>query len=364
MPTEQTPKTIVSMKDIADRCGVSVMTVSRALGNKGRISPETAGHIRAVAVEMGYDASTQQVARRLTQRRTGIRVPNDLVGLCYPEQFYNTNYFLAIFEGIMEIFTAEKIGVLISYTYSPLSNSKNKFFLPNSYMHGDADGVLVIAKTDWLNGIVSTLRATANFASRPIISMMKKHPGCSSVRADDAAGTLAIVNHLLDLGHRHIGYIHEELDEPYHSRASIYRKAFHEYGLNPDHYLHKVDLDIAVPADRRLIAPIQKTLEQFPAITALITNHDQQALLAREIVEKLGKRVPDDFSVTGFDDSEVMLDQQGHNILTTVCVPLVDIGREAARLMLRRISGDEEQDTDIVLPTSLVVRGSTAPPPR
>jgi LacI family transcriptional regulator len=74
--------------------------------------------------------------------------------------------------------------------------------------------------------------------------------------------------------------------------------------------------------------------------------------------------VPQDISVVGFDDTESMPDGRGRNMLTTVQVPLVELGQRAAELLLRHIKGNVPEVEEVVIPTTLVIRGSTAPPPK
>lgn len=71
--------------------------------------------------------------------------------------------------------------------------------------------------------------------------------------------------------------------------------------------------------------------------------------------------MPEDISIVGFDDTDPMPDRRGMNQLTTVRLPLADVGREAARMVLRGVAGDSPPEEQVMLPTTLIVRGSTAP---
>jgi LacI family transcriptional regulator len=105
-------------------------------------------------------------------------------------------------------------------------------------------------------------------------------------------------------------------------------------------------------------------LRAHPEITAIIAHNDPCAIHAILTLRQAGWRVPEDISVIGCDDTNRLLDATGRNILTTVRLPLCELGRCTAQLLLDRIAGRPIADPPPILPTQLIVRGTTAPPAR
>ena len=103
-------------------------------------------------------------------------------------------------------------------------------------------------------------------------------------------------------------------------------------------------------------------LREHPEITAVLAMNDASALRAWALLEREGIRVPRDVSIVGFDDTDPKLDADGRNLLTTVRLPLEELGREAARQLVGAITGRTKREEPVILPTELVVRGSTAVP--
>lgn len=112
----------------------------------------------------------------------------------------------------------------------------------------------------------------------------------------------------------------------------------------------------------RTSAAIARAFERDAGITGVIAPNDPEALRAADALRRMGKKIPRDVSLVGFDDTDELLDENRRNMLTTVRVPLEEIGREAAGLLIRQITGAAARDQQIALGASLVVRASTAPP--
>ena len=178
-----------------------------------------------------------------------------------------------------------------------------------------------------------------------------------SVISDNLAGATTAVEHLLGLGHRRIGFIagRDSLASAW-SREEGYRAALTAAG---------------VPVDPTLIGrgdfnpesatPLARVLLQRPdPPSAIFAASDGMALKVLEVARELGFSVPGDLSVVGFDNiPESALTQPG---LTTVDQSMYQLGYEAARMLKSLVTGEWDEPSQIVLPTSLVVRDSTAPP--
>ncbi|MHB9024702.1 MAG: LacI family DNA-binding transcriptional regulator [Armatimonadota bacterium] len=359
IPKEPQPS-IVTLQAIAARCGVHRSTVHRALeGNYAEVSHKTAEQIRTVAAEMGYDPARHQAARRLINLRHGKTIANNTAALFFPSTFYQYNYFLRLFRGILDTFTAKQYDLITSYVMEqePLRP------LPRSIVRGDVDGVITYMKRPLFEHLQRDLAAEPNFGARPIISLLEPMPHASAVLTDDRKGAYDLVVHLLDIGHRKMAHFCGEEDNYfYHERLIGYRQACSDRGLDPAHCLVHVETTGNIDTDNQpYLDALAATLHRHRDITAVLATDDTLAIALPDALASLGLRVPHDISITGFDDAEQLL-VDGSNILTTVHLPLEEIGHAAAQLLLDRMTGVAGSDCTITLPSSIVIRHSTAPP--
>lgn len=352
----------VTMQDIADRCGVSLITVSRALRSDPRVRPDTIAMVRQAADALGYDPACHHAARRLALRKHGIHVINHIMTLFIQSDFARANYFVNIFRGVLEMATAQGFALLTTDPQMPEP-------LP-IYARGDVDGYLVLgwsveADRTLLNRYLRASQGHQN----PMVSLLTPVEGCANVLTDDRAGACAAAAHLLELGHRHLVHFWPEMPEMgpiylHNERRSGCRQAYLDRGLDPDALLRGVRLDFSQPYNRRMYTTLQRLLETHPDTTAILLPNDGYAQSAREALRALGRRIPEDISLIGFDDAEMLPDAVGGNTLTTVRVPMEELGRVAAELLGRLITQPGQEPTTVSLPTELIVRGTTAPPRR
>jgi LacI family transcriptional regulator len=108
----------------------------------------------------------------------------------------------------------------------------------------------------------------------------------------------------------------------------------------------------------------QQFLEDHPQITAIFGLNDADARRLAYQLQYTGRRIPEDYSLVGFDDVDILPDDRGQNFLTSVYLPLIEVGRKAAQLALHQINSQVQTIEDIILPTSLSVRGTTGPAPQ
>lgn len=364
----------VTMKEIAVRCGVTQATVSRALNNDPHVNVNTAAHIQAVATEMGYDLASQQYARRLVQRRYGKQPLNQLIAVFCPQYFQSGHYYPPILQGSYDITTPADYGVCVG-TFNHTVQG-DRFPLQSIISRGDVDGLLLLRGSFFSEADLEKVRMTPGFRNRPIVSLFAEHPGCSSVIFDEEQMVSLTIHHLLELGHRHILHLSypDANGGTGWKRIQIARRIMASAGLSPDTFLHilpiPLDPDWGDPdlpqvngqTDYLKGEVLINCLRVHPNITAIIGVNDASALYAWYTLRQAGINVPEDISIVGADDTDPMRDAFGRNVLTSVRVPLDDLGREGTRVLLRRISGEAEQDTNVVLPVELMLRESTAPP--
>jgi LacI family transcriptional regulator len=351
----------ITMKDIAQRCGVSKITVSRALREDAQnVSERTRRRILAVAEEMGYDPSRQHAARRLALTKNGQQFINQVIALFFPPRFQQISYFSAMFQGILDCTMAQGYGVLTYQLERNAHPNEPKLInLPPIFARGDIDGVIAFLPLGGFRDTLGLLREMPSFGSRPVISLIEPLPGCSTVLTDDFSGGYAACSHLLAMGHCDL--LHSCYPTyPYQQRLAGFRQAFFDHGLTPDGHLIACEWNLYNDGVAR--EAFLACLRANPQVTGILAPNDTTAVKMADAVQSIGLRIPDDLSLVGNDDTHPLLDAAQTNILTTVRLPLVEVGIEAAQLMIRRITGEVDKDISLVLPVTLIERGSVAPP--
>ena len=348
----------VTLQDIADRCGVSKHSVARALRNeRGRVSAPTRDRILAVARELGYDPSLQHAARRLALTKNGQTMINQVIALFFPPNFQQITYFSAMFQGVLDATMPRNYGVLTQQIEH--QDAKKHYLLPPIFARGDVDAIIAFLPLGGFRHVLEQVRAMSSFGERPAVSLIEQVPGCSAVLTDDYAGGYAAMTHLLHAGHRRV--LHScYATYPHQQRLAGYRQACFDRTLDPDALLVSCLWNLYDDEDARLT--FQQTLDAHPEITAILAPNDACAVKMADAVRERELSIPEDISLVGYDDTIPLLDGGQANILTSVRLPLVEVGREAAQLMIRRITGEADKDVTMVLPVSLIERTSVAAP--
>ena len=367
----------VTLRDIAERCQVSKSTVAQALRGQSRLAPATVARVLAVANEMGYDPSFHEGARRLALRKHGREMINHLVALFFPQEYLRIPFFLETFRGIADVLGAAGFGVCVGHVTGTHADGSLLPF-PQVMRRGDLDGVIAPGST-LAQGLLDELRASAGFGNRPVVSLFDATAACSNAVADTPGGVREAMRHLLQLGHRHVLWVYYHITEQGPAPVDRYLaacRAMEEFGLAPARHLHLFpfiaewvnphtahhDLAELEAGEAEPAHPLVEYLETHPEITAILAINDAFALHAWDTLHHAGYAIPEDISIVGFDDTDPMRDAHGTNLLTTVRCPLETLGREAGRLLLARITGEAVGEENVLLPTELVVRRSTAKP--
>jgi LacI family transcriptional regulator len=357
------------MADIAQRCGVSKFSVSHALrGSTGQVSEETRGHILAVAREMGYDPSRNQAARRLALQKHGVLAQNHAIGVALPEGLGNTTYYGQLLDGVIDVMAGFEYGVHVTLLQRLVDP------LPRACGRGEIDGLVSAIGSLWFRLWVQRLREEPNFGDRPIIAIIDPVSGCSSVHADDYQAGYLVASHLLDMGHLHIAHqfdstvevaygVSPDPDSATKRRLEGIFRAYHDRGLDPVEFTHHIRQPQGACEEQQAVAAeFMRQLTERPEITAICAANDFTAVRLWKLFAHAGVRVPEDVSLISFDDTHEILSPTGENFLTTVRIPLYDIGCEGARLLIRAISGEVRGVQNVVMPVELITRQSTTPP--
>lgn len=329
---------MVSMKDIARRCGVSVATVSKALNGQPDIGEETRARIEQAAREMGYMANA--AARALKTNRTynlGILfVDERRSGLSH-------EYFSSMLESFKV--EAESHGYDITF----INNNVNRQY--NSYLqhclYRGVDGV-VIACVDFTDPRVKEL-AESNL---PLVTIDHAFDNRLTVVSDNVTGLEQLVHHAYQKGHRKIAFLHGELTAVTRNRLDGFRRACEELGLEiPPEYIRQCvyhDPDRCEQETRALLA-----LEDRP--TCIIFPDDFSYIGGLNVLNEYHLRIPDDISVMGYDGIHLARVMR----LTTYSQNVKKIGQIAAERLISLIEHPKETVIERILVPGELLEGRT-----
>ncbi|MFQ5612991.1 MAG: LacI family DNA-binding transcriptional regulator [Anaerolineae bacterium] len=331
----------VTIRDVAKQAGVGVGTVSRVLNDHPSVSDGTRQKVLAAIDDLDY--TPNPIARRLSLRKTltVAAIAPFFTRPIFVERLRGVEYALADSEYDLVLFNVETITRRSDY-FRHVSRRER------------IDGLLIITLSP-SDADVDRFTQTGV----PTVLIDAHHPNLSRVVIDDVAGGRLATRHLLDLGHRKIGYISDWLENPFNFAASRnrhtgYLQALAEAGV-PFHPEYHREGDHGRQEAREMAHELL-ALPEPP--TAIFAASDTQAIGVLEAARDAGLQVPQDLSVIGYDDLEVA--EYLH--LTTIRQPSFALGIEGVELLLKTIAKPSLPPNEVVLPIELIIRGTTAPP--
>ena len=336
-------RSAVTIKDVAEAAGVHVSTVSRALNPETRhlISDEIAARVEGVAQQLGYARNT--IASTLRPRRSmtgGVLIPAPTPPLFPP-----------IVRGIEDVLGVEFTAIVTNTDNDP----EREALGARRLLARSVDG-LILATARRRDPLIDELVA----AEVPLVLVNRTadRGGVSAVVADDAQGIRLMVEHLAGLGHRRFAHLGgpQELSTGA-ARQRAFREATRAIRTDGEEPRTVAARAFSIAEGARLA---EHLLRGEPALTAILAGNDLLALGVYEAAAALGRAVPDDLSVSGFNDMP-FVDRLAPP-LTTIRIQSYAMGAEAARLLLQRLAKPDAPATTVQLGVQLMVRGSTAPP--
>lgn len=332
-----------TIKDVAKRAGVSVSTVSYVMNDSGPVADGTRARVLAAVAELGY--APNQSARSLKRGRVAS------MGLIVPD--LRNQFFALIAEGVVD--AAQASDVLVVLCATDASEEREAYF-STLLRTQRLDGVIYLSGTGVSPGALVELTA-----QRSVVFVDERLVGIDVpfVGSDNRRGAREAMAHVLAAGHTRVAIVGgPPALWSAEQRLAGYREALAAAGLDPDTVP-------VVAGDYRQasgVAAAERLLAGPTRPTAVVCANDLMAIGVLEHCRAAGLRVPDDVSVTGFDD--VPLAALLASPLTTVRQPAREMGRDAARLLLAHIAGTAgDAGEGALLPTSLCVRASVGPPP-
>ena len=325
---------MVTIQDVARAAGVGVGTASRALSGNPHVADDTRAHVQAVAEQLGFRPSP--IARAFSRGRT--HTLEVLVPLM------TQHFYVEVLRGIEEALDSTEYSLLIRSIERRTDRGR---LLRAPELRGRVDGALMVSLNP-TRGLIGRLME----AALPLVLVDAEHPRLASVGVDHAAAAQAAVRHLVDLGHRRIALV-DHPEDPFapvypDARHRGYRAALSEAGLKPrPEYERVTDFSPHAAA-----AALSELLALRNPPTAVFAGSDSQAIGILEAARQAGRRVPGDLAVVGYNDIEVA----AYLGLTTVHIPMRELGRYGVELLLEAIDSPEAAPERMVLPAELVVR--------
>jgi len=333
----------VTIRDVAERVGVHHSTVSRALSpsKRDKISPAVVKKVEQAADELGYFPNI--VASSLKQNRSftvGVLIP-DLTNPLFPP----------IIRGIQDVVEAAGYTVITANTDDEQDKELNALRI----MRGRAIEGMIISTARREDRIVD--ECIANDIPFVLVNRTVDHDGVSAVIVDEDHGVRSVIDHLVGLEHTRIAHV----SGPQHSstgfgRARAFTQCMNAHDLRGE--LIEVAEKYTIEEGRRAFT---RLLARDKKLTAVVAANDMLALGCLDATKELGLRVPEDISITGYDDIQ-FLDRMSP-ALTTVHVPKYEMGALATQKLLDMIAGDDSSASIVRVQPSLVVRNSTAAAP-
>lgn len=334
----------ITMQDIADRLQLSKNSVSQALSGKDGVSEETRKLVLETAEQMGY---TYLRGNRRKPSADSMQTGN-IALIATDFAFSKRNFFGEIYLTIEK--EARKRGkhLLIQ---SISQQMKDELALPPFIQNRTVDGILILShlSTSYMNTLINT--------GIPAVLIDHHHPNVQAdcILTNNRFSAYHVVRYLYKLGHHRIGFIGNINFSPsYYERLEGFNLAHYELELdvNPEWIIHD-----ALEQQEDMMQKMSNLIEQP---TAWFCVNDGLGFLAISTLNLLGYQVPHDISVVSFDNGQ--LSQIATPATTTMAVDLETYGVRAVEQLFWRMEHRDAPFTELLLPTTLIERDSTAPP--
>ena len=325
---------MVSMKDIAKKCGVSIATVSKALNDYSDIGAEKRDEIKKVAKEMGYLPNSS--ARALKTKRTYN------LGILFVDEARSGlkhDYFSSIIESFKV--TAEEKGYDITFVNCNMPKQRQSYYEHCRYR--GLEGI-VIACIDFYKPEAQELIRS----SLPVVTIDHVFDGRTAIVSDNVNGMRDLVQYVCQQGHRKIAYIHGLDSSTTKARIGSFYRTLAEFGIEvPEEYVKEAAYRDTEETERMA----NELLELPDPPTCILCPDDFSALGCINAIREKGLSIPEDISVAGYDG--ITLARVLEPKLTTICQDTVTIGKRAAEELIRLI-----EQPKITLAEKIVVPGA------
>ncbi len=332
-----------TLMDVARRAGVSTATVSKVLSNTPYFTEQTRAKVMQAVEELGY--VPHLAARALSKGKTRI------IAVVFPHLYdalFSDPLVLRILEGIEGESIWRGYNILLS---TPRLNARGPdMHYRQLIQSGYIDGVIALDNVPFAS-VLDPVR------KRGIPAVAIGYYGADNrVVSDDQSGGFQLMNHVLGLGHRHIGIISVAPNIHYsiQYRMAGLRAAAEAMGFDFE-TIPQAEGDFSTDSGTVAAAGL---LAKYPELTAFVCLNDRMAMGAMLTVRNSGREIPRDFTVVGYDDIPIAATVSPP--LTTIDQQAPELGRAAMRMLLDVL--DNHTPELVKMPTHLIVRQSSAPP--
>jgi LacI family transcriptional regulator len=325
-----------TISDVAERAGVSLATVSRVMNGNRTVDPGLGQRVREAAAALGYTANP--LARSLVLGTT------QTIAVVVPDLGNPT--FQGALRGLSDAASEQGYHVLIADSHERAAEERDLA----TRARRRCDGVILCAPRMAADELDELLRELAPVV---VINRMPSSPAAPSVAVDYRSGLMQLLQHLYDLGHRRLLYL-TGIPQAASNRSRLDAIAAFE-AARADAHVQVAGCGVGF-ADGHNAADLVTDGD----VTAVLAFNDLAAMGLLSALDERGVRVPDDVSVTGFDD--IPFARYTSPPLTTATVAVEDLGRQAWMRMRALLEGGDVPD-DLVFTPRLVPRGSTGPAP-
>jgi LacI family transcriptional regulator len=331
---------MATIHDVAQRAGVSPITVSRVINHSGYASQETRDRVEAAVVELGYVPN--RLARSLRSKRT------HTLALVITD--ITNPFFTTVARGVED--TASDAGYTVIFCNTDESESEEKKYL-QVLLQQQVDGILLVPACSTPDSIEMIRKQ-----STPVVVLDRRLPSgvdVDTVRCENELGAYQLVRLLIELGHRDIALLSGPLGvSTAEDRLAGYRRAMREAGCGDEAQLIIYGSFTQASGSEMM----RQLLERDPRPTAVFAANNLIGIGALQAIQQAGLRVPDDVALVSFDDLPLTLLTMP--FFTVSAQPAYEMGKRATQLLLARLTkAATEPCQEIILPTELIVRQSS-----
>lgn len=329
----------VTIEDVAQAAGVSRQTVSRAINNKGEISPTTKKRVMAAVRDLGYQPN--RLAQGMVTRRTRT------VGLVFPDIL--NPFFPEVARGVQDVARDHDYNVFLCNTDDDPEIEKKILY---SLIAQGVDGIIDL-------GCALTGDDLLQFADkyRPIVMTNRfiNHPNVNLLIVDNSHGAGLAARHFIEENHVAVGMITNERHDSFSQvrRVQGFRNTLAEYGLPHDEGI----MQVAKPTIAGGYEATKQLLDRQPHFTGIFAYNDLMALGAIRACHDLGLRIPEDVAIVGFDD--IHLASIASPSLTSVRVDKYAIGIRAMTRLLAMLEKPDNPFPQQDMSVELIIRESS-----
>ncbi|SDS31238.1 transcriptional regulator, LacI family [Paenibacillaceae bacterium GAS479] len=335
----------VTIIDVAKKAGVSPSTVSRVISGSTRISAATTKKVKAVMEDLGYHPNL--MAKNLVSRTTmtiGLLLPRNA------DEAFLDIFFSEVTRGILSKATRAGYDLLLK---TGKSEQEELEAVTRLVRGRRVDGIILLQSR--LDDTVIRYLQQESFPF-VLIGRDPERPDILSVDNDNVQAAYDVTRHLLELGHRRIGYASGPLELVVSAdRHEGYRRALGEAGIEPQHsWFVSAEL---VRTDST--SAVRALMEGPDRPTALVVMDDLLAFSLLNSLSELGYSVPEDMAVFGFNDNP--MSPVSSPPISSVDIGVYYLGLEAAGLLLRSVKGEQPEERRVIVSHRLIPRESSQP---